>query len=178
MKLINYFLWCFGLLVSVPVMAQQMAINNFIVKENLLKNNKLAIIATDADEKPLENINGTFQFSLNGFEQELKFNDGIAVAPQVIDKSTFVYIRHHNDTGTHAKLYYVIKKDNDLNPIKISWLLLIAIPLILIVIAMMFRRFIVIAAILIIVMLFFNQSNGLHFSTFIETVFDGLKSLV
>src|SRR3546814_1977840 len=48
-------------------------INHFIVEENLLKNDKLAIIATDSLEQPLENINGTFQFSLNNFTYPLEF---------------------------------------------------------------------------------------------------------
>ncbi|MDB5012186.1 MAG: hypothetical protein JWQ25_388, partial [Daejeonella sp.] len=43
--------------------SSSMYINNFIVKENLLKNSKIAIIAADEQEKPLENISGTYQFS-------------------------------------------------------------------------------------------------------------------
>ena len=88
----------------------EVILNNFIVKEDLLKNNKIAIIAADSLDKPLENLSGTFQFSINGFGQELKFNNGVAVAAQPIDKSTFIYLRHENETGTHAKLYYVIRK--------------------------------------------------------------------
>lgn len=162
---------------TVNIPSQQVAVNNFIVKENLLKNDKIAVIACDADEKPLENIRGTFQFSINGFKQELKFNDGVAIAPQQIDKSTFIYLRHKNESGTHGKLYYVIKKDNNLNPIKISWLLLVLVPLGLIILASMFRKFIVIAVILLVIMLFFNSSNGLKLPTFFETVVDGLKGM-
>ena len=153
------------------------SINNFIVKENLLKNDKIAVIACDANEKPLENISGTFQFSVNGFKQVLKFNEGVAIAPQQIDKSTFIYLRHENESGTHSKLYYVIKKENDLNPIKINWLILLLVPLIIIVLATMFRKFILIAAILLLVLYFFNTSKGLDLPTFFQTVFDGLKSV-
>ena len=159
------------------VSPNQVSINNFIVKENLLKNDKVAIIACDANEKPLENVSGTFQFSINGFKQILRFNEGVAVPPQQIDKSTFIYLRHENETGTHGKLYYVIKKDQDLKLIKINWLLLVLIPLIVIVLATMFRKFILIAAVLLIIMFMFNSSNGLKFGTFFETVFDGLKSV-
>ncbi len=156
---------------------QQIAISNFIVKENLLKNDKIAIIACNEVEKPLENVNGTFQFSINGFKQALKFNDGVAIAPQQIDKSTFIYLRHENESGTHGKLYYAIKKDDNLKLIKINWLLLVLIPLGIIVLATMFRKFIIIAGILLIALYFFNSSNGLNLPTFFETVFDGLKSV-
>ena len=90
------------------VAAQPLLIENFTVKEHLLKNSKIAVIATDSANKPLERINGTFQFSVNGFKQELKFNDGIAVAPQPIEKSTFVYLNHENHSGTYSSLFYVI----------------------------------------------------------------------
>jgi len=158
-------------------LSRPMAINNFIVKENLLKNDKIAIIACDAADTPLENIRGTFQFSINGFKQALKFNDGVAIAPQQIDKSTFIYLRHENEEGAHGKLYYVIKKEHDLKPIKINWLLLVLIPLILIILATMFRKFILIAAALLIILYLFNTSNGLNIPTFFSTIFDGLKSI-
>lgn len=153
-----------------------MLIQNFIVKENLLKNEKIAIIACDPEDKPLEFITGNFQFSINGFKQELHFHEGVAVAPQPIDKSTFIYLRHTNENGTFGKLYYVIKKGTDLNPIKISWFLLILIPLIIVFIAMMFRKFLMIAVVLLIVLFYFNSDKGLNFSTFFDTIFDGLKS--
>lgn len=155
----------------------EIGIKNFIVKENLFKNNQLAIIAANQDEKPLENLNGTFKFSINGFEQELKFNNGAAVIPQPISKSTFIYIRHENESGNQGKLYYVIKKYDMINPIKISWLILVLVPAIIILLAMMFRKFIIIAGILLLVMFYFNTSNGLKISTFFDTVFDGLKNL-
>lgn len=155
----------------------EITINNFIVKENLYKNNQLAIIAADSVDKPIENLSGTFMFSINGFEQELKFNNGAAVVPQPISKSTFIYIRHENESGNQGKLYFVIKKYDMLNPIKISWLVLVLVPALLILLAMMFRKFIIIAVILIIVMFYFNTSNGLKISTFFDTVFDGLKNI-
>lgn len=157
--------------------SNQVAINNFIVKENLLKNDKIAIIACDAEERPLENVSGTFQFSINGFKQALRFNEGVAVSPQQIDKSTFIYLRHENENGTHGKLYYVIKKDLDLKLIKINWILLVLIPLIVVILATMFRKFILIAAVLLIILFIFNSSNGLKIGTFFETVIDGLKSI-
>lgn len=156
---------------------QHVALNNFVVKENLLKNNKIAIIAADESEKPIESLNGTFQFSINGFQQELKFNDGVAVAPQPIDKSTFLYLRHENEAGTHGKLYYIYKKNDNLSPYKVNWLVLILIPLGIIVLATIFRKFIIIGGIILIAFLIFNSKNGLGIPTFFDTVFDGLKGL-
>ena len=156
----------------------EVVLNNFIVKENLLKNNKIAIIAVDSLDKPLENLSGTFQFSINGFGQELKFNNGVAVAAQPIDKSTFLYLRHENESGTHGQLYYVIRKGDYLNPIRISWWVLVMVPLILIILAALFRKFIIVAIIILVFIFYYNSSNGLKLSTFFETVFDGLKNLI
>jgi hypothetical protein len=152
-------------------------LNNFIVKENLYKNNQLAVIAADGEENPIENLNGTFRFSINGFEQELKFNNGAAIIAQPISKSTFIYIRHENEAGNQGKLYYVIRKFDMINPIKISWMILVIIPVLIILLAMMFRKFIIIAAIFLLIMFYFNSSNGLKISIFFDTVFDGLKNL-
>ena len=158
--------------------SQSITIKSFIVKESLLKNDKLAIIATDSTDKPIEQVNGTFQFSVNGFRQELKFHDGVAVYPQPIDKSTFVYLKHLNGEASTARLYYVLKRDSGLNPIKISWMVMALIPALVIIIASMFRKFLVFAIIIILGLFFFNTSNGLSLPTFLETIFDGLKSFI
>ena len=166
------------LFITGKINAQPVSVNNFLVKEHLLKNSKLAIIATDSSDHPIETVNGTFLFNINGFQQELKFNDGIAVAPQKIEKSTFVYLKHQNELGTHSKLYYVIKKNEDLNPIKINWMLLLFIPLVIIVIATVFRKFIIFAIVLLSIIFFFNSSKVLNIPTFFETIIDGLKSAI
>jgi hypothetical protein len=180
----GYMLFSLLLILGSPVFSQtdtattkHVALNNFVVKENLLKNNKIAIIAADENEKPIESLNGTFQFSINGFQQELKFNDGVAVAPQPIDKSTFLYLRHENEAGTHGKLYYIYKKNDNLSPYKVNWLVLILIPLGIIVLATIFRKFIIIGGIILVAFLIFNSKNGLGIPTFFDTVFDGLKGL-
>ncbi|MDQ7949823.1 MAG: hypothetical protein REI78_12025 [Pedobacter sp.] len=168
----------FALFFTGTCFAQDADINNFLVKESLLKNSKLAIIAADSLDQPLEKINGTYTFSVSGFTQSLTFSDGVALLPLPIAKSTFVYIKHQNDSGTHSKLLYVYKKDSNLNPITISRIFLIIIPLVIVVLAFAFKRFIYIALILFIVWLIFSYSNGLNISTFFETTFDYLRNLV
>ncbi|TKC10845.1 hypothetical protein FA048_11800 [Pedobacter polaris] len=158
--------------------AQTADINNFLVKESLLKNSKLAIIAADSLENPLEKINGTYTFSVSGFTQELTFNEGVAILPLQINKSAFVYIKHQNDKGTHSKLLYIYKKEGNLNPFTISRIFLIVIPLILVILIFAFKKFIYIAAILLVIFLIFSYNNGLNISTFFETTFDYLRNLV
>lgn len=158
--------------------AQTDSLNNFIVKENLLKNEKLAIIAADSTENPREDVNGRYEFSINGFKQELDFHDGIAVAPMQISKSSFVYIKHKNSLGTHSKLYYVLKKEGSLNPVKINWIVLIIIPVIIIAFASMFRKFIIAAVIIFFGLMIFNHNQGLGLGRFIETILDGLRQLL
>lgn len=153
------------------------AINHFIVKENLLKNEKIAIIATDSLENPLESINGVFNFSVNGFKQELQFNDGVAVCPLQIEKSAFIFIKHSNDFGNHSNLYYVYKKEKDLSAYKISWVFLIAIPILLILIGYMFRKLIGFVVFALVLFLYFNYSKGLTIPTFLESVLDGIRNL-
>lgn len=157
--------------------SQKANINNFIVKESLLKNSKIAIIAADSLENPLEQINGVYSFSVSGFTQALKFNEGVAILPMRLERSSFVYIKHINDLGTHSKLIYVYKKEGNLTPYPISTLWLVLFPLIVIVLAFTFRKLIVVAIIILLVYVYFNHSNGLNLSTFFETIFDGLKRL-
>lgn len=166
------------LFICAGAFAQNAAINNFLIKENLLKNSKLAIIAADSLEVPKENINGVYTFSVSGFTEELSFHDGVAVIPLQIAKSTFVYIKHENDNGTHSKLVYVYKKDGDLKPIPIKRGYLILIPVILIILAFAFKRFIYFALVVFLVAMVFGYSSGLNISTFFETSIDYLKNLV
>lgn len=158
--------------------AQNAGINNFIVKESLLKNSKLAIVAADSLDMPKENINGIYTFSVSGFTEELSFSNGVAIIPLPIDKSTFVYIKHENDSGVHSKLVYVYKKDGDLKPIPIKRGYLILIPLVLIILAFAFKRVIYFALVVFLVAIVFGYSSGLNFSTFFETTIDYLKNLV
>ncbi|MBG6234622.1 hypothetical protein IWX76_001177 [Pedobacter sp. CAN_A7] len=168
---------CFLLLITGASYAQQSDINNFIIKESLLKNSKLAIIAADSVENPLEQINGNYTFSVSGFKQALKFNEGVAILPLQLERSTFVYIKHINDQGTHSKLVFVHKKEGTLTPYVISAFGMILFPLIVIVIAFMFRKLLIIAIIILVVFVYFNHSNGLDLSTLLETLFDSIKMI-
>ncbi|WP_113662558.1 hypothetical protein [Pedobacter nanyangensis] len=172
------FVFFYLLLISSTCFAQHASIDHFMVKESLLKNNKIAIIATDSLENPIESINGTYTFSVSGFTQQLNFHDGVSILPLPIDKSTFVYIKHENDGGTHSKLLYIYKKANDLSPITISRAFFIVIPLVIIILAFAFKKFIYLGIILFLVFFFFSYSKGLNISTYFETIFDYLKNLV
>jgi hypothetical protein len=156
--------------------AQSTDINNFIVKESLLKNSKLAIIAADSLDNPIEKVNGIYTFSVSGFTQEVRFSDGVAVLPLPLESSAFVYIKHQNDRGMHSKLFYVYKKDGSLTPYAFNSLWLVLFPVLLFVIAFLFRKFLIIAVILFLIFIYFNHSNGLSIGTFFETIFDGLRS--
>lgn len=156
---------------------QKVDINNFVVKESLLKNSKLAIIASDSLEHPLEQINGSYSFTISGFSQQLNFHDGVAIVPLQLERSSFVYIKHENSSGTHSKLLYVYKKEGSLNPYTISTNWLIFFPLIIIVLIFAFRKFLIIGLIILLVFIYFNHSNGLSLGTFLETIFDKLKTV-
>lgn len=165
------------LMFSGPAFAQKAAINNFIVKESLLKNSKLAIIAADSLDNPIEQINGKYTFTVSGFTQPINFNDGVAILPLQLERSAFVYIKHQNDSGTHSKLLYVYKKDGSLNPYAINSMWLIIFPALIVFLAFAFRKFIIVAVVILLIFIYFNHSNGLNLSTFFETIFDGLKGM-
>ena len=173
----NTLLFLFLFVASATGFAQKADINNFIVKESLLKNSKLAIIAADSLDQPMEQINGIYTFTVSGFTQTLKFNDGVAVMPLQLERSAFVYIKHKNDAGTHSKLLYVYKKDGNLSPYQINSMWLILFPMIIVVLAFAFRRFIIIALLILLIFFYFNHANGLGIGTFLETIFDSLKRL-
>lgn len=162
---------------SGTVFAQKADINNFIVKESLLKNSKLAIIAADSLDNPLEKINGVYTFTVSGFTQPLHFHDAVAILPLQLERSAFVYIKHQNEAGTHSKLLYVYKKEGTLSPYAINSMWLVIFPAIIVFLAFAFRKFIIAAVIILVIYIYFNHSNGLNLSTFFETIFDGLKRM-
>jgi len=152
-------------------------INHFVIKENPFAKNEVAIIATDSLGNIQENVSGVFDFTINGFDDTLQFDKGTAFYRHKIERSTFLYARHVNETGTHSLLYYIYKSNDKLSPFHISWILLLAIPCVLILLAYMFKRFIIIAVIIFAIFVYFNYHNGLSMPTFFESIIDGLKGI-
>lgn len=153
-------------------------ISNFIVKENLTQNGKLAIIAVDASEKPMENISGTFLFTLNGFQQDLAFHDGIAVVKHPLESSTFVFFKHKNQENSIGKLYYIYKSEAGMKPIKIYGMLLLIIPAAILLVAYAFKRFLFTFVLLALVFVYFNYSKGLDFSKILESTLMTIKNMI
>ena len=158
-------------------LADSMVIRHFVVKENPFAKDELAIVAVDTLNNILENVNGVFNFSLNGFQEELSFDKGTAFYRHKIARSTFLYAKHQDDSGTHGILYYIYKQDDKLNLVHISWVLLLAIPCGLFLLAYMFKRFIIVAIIIFGIFMYFNYHNGLSIPTFFESIIDGLKNI-
>lgn len=151
-------------------------IDNFIVKENLTANGKIAIIAVDSNEFANEAINGTFKFSINAFEQNIAFHQGVGVPSHPIDGSTFAYFKHKNQNGNSGKLYFLYKKENNITPVKINGLLLLIIPAVLLLVAYAFKRLLTTFIVLALVYGYFSFSKGLSLSQILESAFEILKS--
>ncbi len=162
-------------LLSATAFADTVSINRFIIKENPFARQEIAVVATDTADHILENVNGRFAFTINGFSYNLNFQNGTAFVRQKLEKSSFMYVKHANESGTHSVLYYVYKSDDKLTPIRISWMWLVAIPLLIMFAGYLFKRFLVIAAVILIIFIYFNYHNGLSIPTFFESIFDGLK---
>jgi hypothetical protein len=159
------------------LLADTVTIKQFAVKENPFADNEVAIVATDTANQILQNVNGTYTFTLNGFEEALTFDKGTAFYRHKVHKSSFLYVKHVNESGTHSLLYYVYKHDGKLTPFHISWMLMLIVPVILFLLGWIFRKFIIIAIIIFAVFLYFNYHNGLSIPTFFESIIDGIKGL-
>ena len=168
----------FILLSSLQLSAfNEFSIKNFVLAENPQKSNNFIIIAKDSLDNASEKLNGTYNFSINGFKEILSFRSGVAASKMEIDKSLFLYVKHENENGSISKLYYIRKTNDGINPIGISWYILLAIPAALILIGYMFRKIIGIVIFFLVGYFYFNYSKGLSISTFLESIFDGLKNL-
>ncbi len=155
-----------------------MAIKDFTVKENLSQNGKLAIIAIDTAEKTDNTINGNYSFTINGFQQDLNFSDGVAVTSNPIESSTFVFFKYKFDGKDIGKLFFLRLTDKGITPYKISGFLLIIIPLLILYIAYKFKRFLITLLVLAIIYFYLNHSKGLDVRQLIESTIMGLKDLI
>jgi hypothetical protein len=170
-------IFCLAILSAGYAFADGIAINHFVIKENPFAKSEVAVVATDSLGNIQENVSGVFNFTINGFQDTLQFDKGTAFYRHKIERSTFLYARHINESGTHSLLYYIYKHDDKLSPFHISWILLLAIPCVLIVLAYMFKRFIIIAIIIFCIFMYFNYHSGLSIPTFFQSIIDGLKGI-
>jgi hypothetical protein len=168
---------CFAAFSANAVFADTVTINHFAIKENPFAKNELAVVAVDTAHNILENVNGLFAFTVNGFQEPLKFEKGTAFYHHKLEKSSFLYVKHVNEAGTHSILYYVYKSDDKLSPIHISWVVLLVIPILLVLLGYLFKRFIIIAIVIFCIFLYFNHHAGLSIPTFFESIIDGLKGI-
>ena len=171
------FILGFIIAASTYTFAQTVAIDHFDVRDNPYAQDEIAIVAVDSLHQVRQNINGTFLFTINGFEDTLKFTSGVAFYNHKLVRSSFIYAKHVNDSGTHSILYYVYRGNDKLSCVHISWVVLLIIPLVVIVLAYMFKRFIIIALIILAIFFYFNYHNGLSMPTFFESIIDGIKHL-
>ncbi len=169
--------FCLALFSTISAFADGVAINHFVIKENPFAKSEVAIVATDSLGNIQENVSGVFNFTINGFQDTLQFDKGTAFYRHKIERSTFLYARHINESGTHSLLYYIYKHDDKLSPFHISCILLLAIPCALVLAAYMFKRFIIIAIVIFCIFMYFNYHNGLSIPTFFESIIDGLKGI-
>ncbi len=170
---------CLSILYLMPNLsiAQNAIIKDFTVKENLSQNGKLAIIAIDTAEKTDNTVNGNYTFTINGFQQELKFSDGVAVTINPIESSTFVFFKHKFAGSDIGKLFFLRMTDKGITPYKISGILLIIIPLLILYIAYKFKRFLITLLVLAVVYFYLNHSKGLDVRQLLESSIMAIKDL-
>ncbi|HVW97719.1 MAG TPA: hypothetical protein VHA56_17220 [Mucilaginibacter sp.] len=172
-----FLFFCLWIVCANFALADSIGVKHFVIKENPFAKNEVAVVATDTAGVIQEDVSGVFTFTMNGFEEQLTFDKGTAFYHHKIDKSTFLYARHHDESGSTGILYYIYKNNDKLSPWHISWVLLLAIPCLLVLLAYMFRRFIIIAVIIFCIFVYFNYHNNLSIPTFFQSIIDGLKGL-
>lgn len=173
------FLFCFLFLniLSFKSFSQSQLIQDFTVKESLLGNKQIAIIAVDSTGIPNPQIAGVQQFSLNGFKQQLRFQDGAGLVQDSISESTFLRIKHANSQHSIVKLYYIHLGENSLKPIYIPWYWLLLVPLFVLLIMYAIRKLLFVGILLLVGLFYFNYKKGLDLDSLFETISHGIISL-
>ena len=69
------------LLSVVNAFADPILIKNFTIKENPFGKDEIAVVATDTAGVIQENVNGTFKFTINGFDEDLNFEKWNGLLP-------------------------------------------------------------------------------------------------
>ncbi|MFD2147513.1 hypothetical protein [Mucilaginibacter antarcticus] len=78
------------LITGASVFADTITINHFVVKENPFAESEVAIVATDTAGNITENVVGVFAFTVNGFQEQLRFDKGTAFYRHKLEKSAFL----------------------------------------------------------------------------------------
>ncbi|MBS1502692.1 MAG: hypothetical protein JST32_11560, partial [Bacteroidetes bacterium] len=60
---------CLLILFIASAYADKISIDHFEIKDNPFAKNEVAIVATDTAHNVLENVNGIFAFTVNGFQE-------------------------------------------------------------------------------------------------------------
>lgn len=152
-------------------------IQDFTVKESLSQNGKLAVIALDSLNQNDPTINGAYPFTINGFQQELNFSDGVAITTHPVTSSTFAFLKHQSAADQTGRFFFLRTTDAGLKIYRINSLLLILIPVVVLYIAYKLKRFIITLVIVALVYYYMNQSKGLSLSQLLESFIDGVKDL-
>lgn len=170
-------IFVFVLLVAKAFGNSNNKIVNFEIKEYITNNNKLAILALDSLKHSNEELKGTYRFSINGFVHDLEFHNGVALIPQSIESSTFIFLKHENIDRVLGKYYYVLKKGDHLKTFELNGLTLLLIPLLLLFIAYIFKKFLLTFILLGGIFVYFYLSKGLDIGQLIESIFFSLRNL-
>ena len=170
---LSYFLLlCISLKTSAETSAQK--ISSFELKSN---SSERLSVRTLANTEELNNneINGSFDFSINGIDKKLQFKNGEAIIPEKISSSTFLFIRPLERPFSGIELYYVLKVREGLSVIHIPIVLLLLIPLFFFVLGYFVRKLLIIAIALIVVFFIFNK--GLSIGDYLHVIYQWIFAL-
>lgn len=163
--------------VSIDLYGSTPGLQDFTVKESLSQNGKLAVIALDSLNQTDPTINGAHTFTINGFQQELNFHDGVAITTHPVTTPTFAFLKHHSTVDQTDRIFFLRATDAGLKIYRINSLLLILIPIVVLYIAYKLKRFIITLVIVALVYYYMNQSKGLSLSQLFGNVIDSIKDL-
>jgi len=169
--------FCALAFIPVSVGASKPDIRDFTVKENLSQNGKLAVITLDSTQQTDNRIQGTYSFTINGFQQDLTFTDGVAVTSHPLQSSTFAFFKHDAGKNEVGRFFFLRITDTGVKTYKINSIWLIVLPLIVLYIAYKLKRFLITLVIIALVYYYMNQTKGLDLNQIIEGISSSVKGL-